>query len=194
MHDEGGQVGRRTGDQRERTEAFLVGLSAQAASLSALEDAAEAEELALAEIARIPWADRARALAGTGVRVEFELPDRSRLEGAVEAVLADGIVLEESSGGWAVWADAVRSITGLGPRTRSAGAVAARLSLATVLREWARDGSAVRCLGELGIHEGTLTRIGADHLDLAEHDRDDPRGVRAERTLPMSAVWAIRRW
>ena len=194
MREEGDRGGDGNGDERERTEALLAGLSAQAANLAALEDAAEAEELALAEIARIPWADRVRALTGNGVRVEFELPDRSRLEGTIEAVLADGIVLEESSGGWAIWADAVCSITGLGPRTRSPGTVAARLTLASVLREWARDGSAVRCLGELGVHEGTLTRIGADHLDLAEHDRDDSRGVRVERTLPMSAVWAIRRW
>ena len=181
-------------DDAERARALIEGLDAQAEALAALDDAVAAEELARAEIARTTWADRVRAVEASGGVIELELPDGQLVSGAVIAVLSDGMQLADGTVSWVIRAEAVHSITGVRMRTRQATRIEQRLSLGSVLRDWADERSPVQCVSARGVREGSVIRVGADHIDLAEHDRGDPAAVRRIRTIPMVSLWAVRRW
>lgn len=185
-------------DDAERTRTLLEGLDAQAQALAALDDAEAAEELARAEIARTTWADRVRAIDATDVAtiglIEVELPDGQVIAGRVVAVLADGMQLVDDVCTWIIRFDAVQSIVGVGMRTREATRIEQRLSVTSVLREWAHERSPVQCVSARGLREGSVIRVGADHIDLAEHDRGEPMSIRRVRTLPLPSLWAVRCW
>ncbi len=185
-------------DDAERTRTLLEGLDAQAQALAALDDAEAAEELARAEIARTTWADRVRAIDATDHAtiglIEVELPDGQVIAGRVVAVLADGMQLADDVCTWIIRFDAVQSIVGLGMRTREATRIEQRLSVTSVLREWAHERSPVQCVSARGLREGTVVRVGADHIDLAEHERGEPMSIRRIRTLPLPSLWAVRCW
>jgi hypothetical protein len=159
----------------------------------------EAEEAALE---RAESASRARAEVGT-----IELADR--LRGALGLPLALGCggvgtvtgVLIEVGPDWLLMEDdgarqclvalsAVRWVSGLGRRTAAAeppGPVRGRLDLRRALRGLARDRSAVQVvLDDGGVLSGTLDRVGADYVELAEHPTDLPR--RAEVVQGVRAV------
>ncbi len=185
-------------DDAERVRTLLEGLDVQAQALAALDDAEAAEELARAEIARTTWADRVRAIDATDHAtiglIEVELPDGQVIAGRVVAVLADGMQLANDVCTWIIRTDAVQSIVGLGMRTREATRIEQRLSVTSVLREWAHGRSPVQCLSARGLREGTVVRVGADHIDVAEHERGEPMSIRRIRTLPLPSLWAVRRW
>jgi hypothetical protein len=79
---------------------------------------------------------------------------------------------------------------------RSEGAVAAGLGFGYALRGVARDRSGVTLyLSDGSTLTGTLDRVGADFVELAEHPAGEPRRrdtVRAVMTVPMSAIGVIR--
>ena len=199
-----GRVPRESGRDQgpDRFARMFTDLESQAAAHSGLDDLAEAEALQLAEIARITWADRLRALPSAQV----ELPDGMVIAGHVEAVLTDGVHLRGSAHEWIVHAEAVQSLRGLGGRITHASRIEQRLSVASILRRWFDEGSHVQCLSARGPREGVIVRVGADHFDLDEQARGDlARGDldREERdqgegrgrcTLPIARVWAVRRW
>jgi hypothetical protein len=85
---------------------------------------------------------------------------------------------------------AVRSVAGLGRRTapaEPAGPVRGRLDLRRALRGLARDRAVVQVvLDDAGVLAGTLDRVGADYVELAEHPGDVPR--RAEAVQGVRAV------
>jgi hypothetical protein len=54
-----------------------------------------------------------------------------------------------------------------------------RLGLTFVLRDVCRRRSAVEMHTTTGIHFGTIDRVGKDHVDLAEHERGEPRRASA---------------
>jgi hypothetical protein len=185
-------------DDAERTRTLLEGLDAQAQALAALDDSAAAEELARAEIARTTWADRVRAVDATdgdhGGSIEVELPDGQVIAGRVGAMLADGMQLADDTCTWIIRADAVQSIVGVGMRTREATRIEQRLNVTSILREWAQERCPVQCMSARGLREGTVIRVGADHIDLAEHERGEPMSIRRVRTLPLPSLWAVRCW
>jgi len=185
-------------DDAERTRTLLEGLDAQAQALAALDDAEAAEELARAEIARTTWADRVRAVAATGHAtdslIEVELPDGQVIAARVVAVLADGVQLADDLCTWIIRSGAVHSIVGVGLRTREATRIEQRLSVTSILREWAHERRPVQCMSVRGLREGTVVRVGADHIDLAEHERGEPTSIRRIRTLPLPSLWAVRCW
>jgi hypothetical protein len=89
---------------------------------------------------------------------------------------------------------AVRTVTGLGRRTavEENGVVRARMDVRWALRGLARDRSAVQVvLDDGGVLTGTLDRVGADHVELAEHPADVPRRAEAVQAVTAVVVAAI---
>jgi uncharacterized protein (DUF2345 family) len=94
---------------------------------------------------------------------------------------------------------AVRSVAGLGRQTAPAaegGAVRVRLDLRRALKQLARDRSAVQLVLDDGdVLTGTIDRVGADYLEIAEHAADEPRraeAVRGVRAVVLTAVAVAR--
>jgi hypothetical protein len=111
--------------------------------------------------------------------------------GVLNEVGVDWLLLEDDRGRpTLVAASAVRSVTGLGRRTAApeeAGVVRGRLDLRRALRGLARDRGAVQVVLDDGsVLHGTVDRVGADYVEIAEHPVDVPR--RAEAVQGVSAV------
>jgi hypothetical protein len=122
----------------------------------------------------------------------------------VAGVLTDAGVdwlLLTGDGGWEdlVALRAVRTVGGLGRRTAApepAGEVWSRLDLRRALRGRARDRSAVQLVLDDGVVlTGTLDRVGADYVELAEHPVDQPRrseAVQGVRAVVLEAIAVVR--
>jgi hypothetical protein len=124
--------------------------------------------------------------------------------GSVPGTLAeigpDWLLLVDEQGRECLVASAaVRAVSGLGRRTAPAqdeGPVRGRLDLRRALRGLARDRAAVQVVLDEGTRlSGTIDRVGADHLELAEHAVDLSRradAVQAVRTVVLDAVVVVR--
>jgi len=69
-----------------------------------------------------------------------------------------------------------------------------RLGLAFVLRDLCRRRRAVDLVLASGVAHGTIDRVGRDHVDLAVHDRGEPRregAVREVRIVPLAALLLV---
>ena len=127
------------------------------------EIAAQSADLAEAEIASVRLLDRLRG--ATGRRIHMRTVGGCQVDGRLERVMADAVVVDEGDalraivpvGGIAV----VHPLPGPAP---SAGAVGP--GLASALRILARQGVRVRL--RLGATEvvGRVVRVAADHLDV----------------------------
>jgi hypothetical protein len=94
---------------------------------------------------------------------------------------------------------AVGAIHGLGAHSAqpgSEGKVGARLDLRYALRRLARDRAPLGAtLAHGGVLTGTLDRVGADFVELAEHAPDERRragAVRRVSTIPITALVLLR--
>ncbi len=182
-----------------RWDDLFADLEAQLALAVTRERAAEIDERVRIEFAGIRVRDRLRPAVGTvlslrvlgGVHVSGEL----RRLGADWALVA-----EQKSRSCLVPLGAVMSIGGLGRWSAapdSAGVVASRLRLRSVLRGVGRDRSAVRIhLADSALLDGTIDRVGADHVEVALHDVGVARRrgeVREVVAVPLAAIVAVRR-
>jgi len=73
--------------------------------------------------------------------------------------------------------------------------LAARLGIAFLLRDLCRRRAVVTVRTLVGDATGTIDRVGRDHLDLAEHDRDRVRrtsDVQQVRVVPTDQVLLVR--
>jgi hypothetical protein len=152
-----------------------------------------------AEVGRITVLDRLRGAVGTVVRIE--LGHGLSVQGSLGRVGKDCLLLDADRGEeWLVPVGALTAVHRLGPWAEpAAGAVAAKLGLAHLLRGIARDRSPVTvyCTGAgTPPVAGTIDRVGADFLELAEHPLDAPRRrgeVYNVRLIPVAALIAVRR-
>jgi hypothetical protein len=181
-----------------RWEQLFADLEAQAGEQEAAEEQAEEASRARAEYGRVLLADRLRGALGQ--EVSLSCRGAGELAGRLVDVGVDWLlVVDGQQREVLVAAGAVCAVAGLGAVTAPAspvGEVARRLDLRRALRGLARDRAAVSCLLEDGsLLSGTVDRVGADFLELAEHPLDQPRrraAVRAVRAVPLAAVVAVR--
>jgi hypothetical protein len=167
------------------------------ADLEAQFDAQERLELD-AEVADRTRRERAlvdlhsRLVGHLGRRLGVRVVTGSQLDGDLEDV-GDGWVLLR---GAVIPVDAVVAWTNLSLRPHDATR-ARRFGLGHVLRGLARDRAVVRVVDRSGhTATGTIDRVGADHLDLAEHAPDEPRRsavVRGVRSIPFAALVSVHR-
>lgn len=176
-----------------RFDALLAGIlaEAEAADVAALDaDIADVERAGRAESRLL---DRLRH-QGT---VVLEVVGAGVVSGHIAAVGRDVVVLAADDGDWAIAPWGIAAVINPGPGARGPGSPSERLGLTAVARAWARQRCVVRVL-RLGAAplDGTIDAVGADHLDLAEHDPGEPRhadAVRRLATIPLGAIAGIRR-
>ena len=181
-----------------RWELLFADLEARLAEQEAAVEQAEEASRARAEHGQLRLADRLRGATGQDVTVSCRGPHD--LTGRLLDVGVDWLLLADAQGReLLVAAGAVSAVAGLVALTAPPagdGAVARRLDLRRALRGLARDRATVSCLLEQGtVLAGTVDRVGADFLELAEHPLDQPRrrsAVTAVRAVPLHAVVAVR--
>lgn len=189
---------RRTGQARAvRWRRLFDDLEAQAEAALDAELTAEVAERSRREAALARLGDR--LAAATGAAVTVHLTGAGQVSGTVLDTGVDWLLLEQAGAAEVlVPLAAVLGVLGAGmsvaPQERSA--VARRLDLRWALRGLARSRAAVRLvLVDGSVLPGTLDRVGADHVDLAEHALDEPRrrtAVRQVRLVPLAALAAVR--
>lgn len=164
----------------------------------------EAERLRLA---RLTLRQRLVALAGDGDSPpRLELVDGDALTGRLAAVGADWVALTPDMRRVGAVLIPLAAVVAIGMphadvlRTARAGTasprLADRMTFGFVLRDLVRRRTplTVTVLGGRAL-SGTIDRAGADHLDLALHDRGQPRRsdlVTGHRLIPFSAVVVVR--
>lgn len=181
---------------RVRWSRLFADIDAQAEAAERADRAAESAELRRIELSRVALAERLAGAVGSVVTVSVAGADA--LTGDLTQSGADWLLLSSSTGSETlVPIGAVLSVTGLpaasGP---PADEIDRRLGLGALLRRLARDRAAVRVVMRSGaVCTGTIDRVGADFLDLAEHPADQPRrapGVQRVRTIAFAAIGLVR--
>ncbi len=181
-----------------RWQRLFEDLEAQLADLERAELDGEVRDRTRRELALLRTADRVRAARGAVLQVSV-LPADPPVRGLLLDVGPDWLLLEEQPGRDAlVSLAAVQSVSGLGRRTAAPeqDVVAGRLDLRWALRGLVRDRAAVRLQRRDGRQlSGTLDRVGADHVDLAEHPPGEARralAVTGVVLVPLEAVSVVR--
>lgn len=176
-----------------RFDALLAGIAAEmeAADAAALDaDIAEVERAVRAESHLL---DRLRAQR----RVSLELAEGGLVSGLVAAVGRDVVALAADDGDWAIPVWGIAAVVNPDEGVEQPRTASERLGLASVARSWSRQRSIVRIMRLAGAPlDGTIDAVGADYLELAEHDPGEPRhpdAVRRQVVIPLGGVSAIRR-
>ena len=181
-----------------RWDALFADLEVQFAALEEGDLYGEVAERIRTELGRITLLDRLRGAVGSVVRID--LVTGQPVQGELVRVGKNCVLIASGrSEEWLVPAAALGAVHGLGPWAEQAqGAIAGKLGLTHLLRGIARDRSPVTVYG-LGNEQpvtGTIDRVGADFVELAEHPLDIPRRrdeVSNMRVVPTAALVAVRR-
>lgn len=174
-------------------------LEAQFDAAQAAELAAEVGDRVRRELSVIRLVDRLRPAIGQQVAVRAA--GAGSLEGMLVSVGPDWLLVAEIAHREAlVFGPAVLSVGGLAAQSATPdgeGRLAARFTFGFALRGIVRDRSAVTLTYVDGsTTTGTLDRVGADFVEIAEHAPGELRrrdAVRGVRTVPLSAVAVVRR-
>ena len=181
-----------------RWEALFGDLEAQAEQLAAAELQAEVADRTRREVGLLGIVDRLRESAGHPMAVT--VVGAGALHGRLLDAGTDWLLLEETGlREVLVPLAAVLGVTGVGARSAvpgSEGEVGRRLDLRFALRGLARDRAGVAVvLRDGSTVSGTLDRVGADHVDVAEHAPGEARraaAVRQVRIVPLTALALLR--
>jgi hypothetical protein len=181
-----------------RWQALFDDLEAQLAAADAAELHSEVTDRTRREVGLVRVVDR--LVAATGEDVAVAVGAGGVVHGRVLDVGVDWLLVEEIGAREVlVPLAAVQGVTGLVAQSGSPGAegqVGRRLDLRWALRALARSRAAVAVvLRDGSVVSGTLDRVGADHVDLAEHATGEPRrarAVRQVRLVPLTAVALVR--
>jgi hypothetical protein len=160
-------------------------------------DRVETSSRARHELGSLRFVDRLGGAVGSPVVLLCR--GAGQVSGTLREVGSDWLLLDDAGRELLVATSAVRAVDGLGRRTAAvadAGPVAGRLDLRRALRGLARDRATVQLVLDEGtsVH-GTIDRVGADYVELAEHEADLHRragAVRGVRTVLIDAVAVVR--
>ena len=183
-----------------RWEELFADLDAQFDAAQAAELAGEVSDRTRRELGMVRLADRLRPVTGSSLSLAVQ--GVGAVQGRLRDVGVDWLLLEETGmRELLVNSAALLAITGVGPRTDASGGegeVGRKLALRWALRGLARSRVGVQVvLVEGTTLAGTLDRVGADHVDLAEHAPGEARrapAVRQVRVVPLRALALIRSW
>lgn len=180
-----------------RWEALFADLDGQLEAAAAEEHAAEVADRSRREVARLHLAHRAALAVGATLSASVS-----------GAGVVAGRLLRSGPGWWLLAADGgealvctdaigwVNGLPALAAEPEAEGQVESRLGLGYVLRCIARDRAGVTVLlRDASAVTGTLDRVGADFVDIAEHAPGEWRrsaSVRGARTVPFAAIAVIR--
>ncbi|HET6394631.1 MAG TPA: hypothetical protein VFG13_17530 [Blastococcus sp.] len=173
-------------------------LQSQFEAEEAAAERAESASRTRAELGGVRLAER---LAGAlGSPVALDVRGAGRVAGVLVDRGPDWLLLADDLGrDQLVALAAVRSVAGLGRRTalpEPADGVRARLDLRRALRGLVRDRASVQLVLDDGATmTGTLDRVGADYVELAEHPADAQRrseAVQGVRAVVIGAVALVR--
>jgi hypothetical protein len=180
-----------------RWEQLFADLEAQLDAEAAAGHRAEVADRTRREQAAVTVLDRLSAYRGHQVQVG--VAGVGRIEGSLVDVAAEWLLIEEQPGhpslvparAW-IWLTGIGSMAAVQP----ASSMARRLGLTAALRGLAQQRRPVRVrLTEAAETTGTIDRVYADHVDLAEHPADAarrPADVLNVRLLPMTSIALVR--
>ncbi|HLM04225.1 MAG TPA: hypothetical protein VK402_03425 [Blastococcus sp.] len=180
-----------------RWQQLFADLQAQFEEEEAAGVRAESASRTRAEVGAIRFADR---LAGAvGMPVVLGCGPAGQVSGVLLDVGADWLLVTDDRRETLVASAAVRSVSGLGRRTAAPeppGPVRVRFDLRRALRGLARDRAAVQLVLDDGVVlAGTVDRVGADYVELAEHPAGELRRaevVQGVRAVVLTAVAVVR--
>jgi len=170
-------------------------LSGQIDAAEQADRATEAAELRRLELSRVGLAERLSGAVGS--RITLSVHGVDPLAGELIHVGADWVLVQCAGAETLVALSAVTAVADL-PVTSAASSDSLQLSLGLgfVLRRLARDRAPVSVVVRTGeAFTGTIDRVGADFLDVAEHAVDRPRradAVRRVRTVPFTSLAVVR--
>jgi hypothetical protein len=177
---------------------LFADLESQAAGLAGAERQGEVAERTRIETGRLTLIGRLRGAVGHPLALRCA--GVGPCNGTLDRVGKDWVLVVESTGTETlVPLPSLLGVGGLGRHCAPpAGERSVELGLRSVLRGVARDRAPIRVvLGDGTPVDGTLDRVGADYVEVAEHPPAEPRrpgSVHAVRTVPIAAVGVVRRW
>jgi hypothetical protein len=181
-----------------RWERLFDDLEAQLDASSREELAAEVTDRTRTEVARVHLIDRLRH--AVGAQLDISVDGAGTVRGTLARVGQGWLLVVVAAQPELVIASAailaVRGLSIAAVDPTAIDAVASRLDFAHIMRAVARDRGAVTVsLRDRSSYVGTIDRVGADFVDLAEHPSDEPRRaghVTARRTLPFAGIAVVR--
>lgn len=176
-----------------RWQQLFADLSAQFDAAEAATDDAELASRTRAEVGAIGLQDRLRGVLGSAVVLRCR--DVGVVEGVLTDVGVDWLLLVQRGQDVLVAWRAVQAVADIGRESAppsDAGPVRGRLDLRWALRAVARDRGSVRIVLDGGQEfVGTIDRVGADFVDLAEHAPGEYRRSAAVRRVQAVLIGAV---